>query len=89
METYKTAPPLIPAVQQQSHREFLSTIQVEEATKMGITNMTTKNTQYDLLKRIKFQKDRLRVTSKRVRHLAKLHGRKKAKSMLKQNLLLN
>lgn len=82
MNTYKTAPPLIPAIQQQSHHEKLTGSQVEEAIKMGIKGMTTNNTQYDLLKTVKFQKKCLRHTSKYIKNLVKKHGRKDAKVVL-------
>lgn len=75
---------LVPVIQQQSHKELLTAIQVEEAKKMGIKGMTTKNTQFDLLKLVKFQKDRLRVTDKFTKHLCKQHGRKRARVILKK-----
>jgi hypothetical protein len=75
MSTYKTSPILIPAIQQRSHKDLLTTIQVDEAKKMGITNMTTNNTQYDLLKLVKFQVSRIRHTSKYIRNLTHKHGR--------------
>jgi len=88
METYKTAPALVPSVQQQSHKEFLTVAQVDEAKKMGIQNMSVKNTQYELLKAVKFQKDRPRVTTKYIAHMAKSRGRKKTRMILKQRSLL-
>lgn len=74
--------PLVPAVKQQSHKETLTTSQLEEAKLMGVKGLTAKNTQYDLLKLVKFQKDRARVTSKYVRNLRKKHGSVKARLLL-------
>ena len=76
--------PLVPAVQQQSHKEFLTPIQVEEAKKMGVKGITVKNTQYDLLKLVKFQHDKPRVTDKQTLNLCKKHGRKKAKQIIQK-----
>ena len=76
--------PLVPAVQQQSHKELLTPIQVEEAKKMGVKGITVKNTQFDLLKLVKFQFDRKRTTSKLVLNLCKKHGRKKTKQLMKK-----
>lgn len=77
---------LVPTVHQKSHHELLSSEQLEEAKKMGIKGLTSKNTQYDLLKLVKFQKDRARVTNKETKHLLKQHGRKRTKLILQKKL---
>lgn len=82
MSNTYTAPPLVPSVQQQSHTEKLTAAQVDEAKEMGIKGMTVKNTQYELLKLVKFQKERKRVTDKLTRRLRKQHGSKKARLIL-------
>jgi hypothetical protein len=82
METYKTAPLLVPAVQQQPRTEHLSSAQVEEAVKMGIKGLTTKNTQKNMLKLVKFQVKRIRHTSKYIKNLTHKHGRKLTKVIL-------
>jgi hypothetical protein len=82
METYKTAPTLEQAIQQQSHHDRLTVLQVENAKGMGIKGITTDNTNYDLLKQIRFQNERPRHTSNYVKHLVKSRGRKRAKIVL-------
>ena len=74
--------PLVPAVKQQSHKETLTVAQLEEAKLMGVKGLTVKNTQYDLLKLVKFQKERARITNKFVKNLRKKHGSKKARILL-------
>jgi hypothetical protein len=74
--------PLVPVFQQQAHKENLTQIQVDEAKKMGISNLTTKNTQYDLLRLVKFQKARKRTTDKLTRHIVKANGRKRARLLI-------
>ena len=74
-----TAPPLEPIFQQQAHKERLTPVQLEEAKKMGVKGLTTKNTQYDLLKLVKFKKPRLRHTCKVNKKLVKKYGRKEAR----------
>jgi hypothetical protein len=82
MQTYKTALLLIPVVQQRSHHDLLTATQVDEAKAMGIKGMTTSNTQYDLLKLVRFQKARARHTGLFTKNLTHKHGRKVAKRIL-------
>ena len=82
MQTYKTAPELIPAVQQRSHHDLLTAAQVDEAKSMGIKGMTTNNTQYDLLKLVKFQVEPKRHTSNYIKNLVHKRGRKVTKVIL-------
>ena len=74
--------PLQIIVHQQSKTEKLTPRQIEEAIKMGIKGLTTNNTQYDLLKRVKFQKDQERPTTKMERKLLKKHGRNETRKRL-------
>jgi hypothetical protein len=82
MITYKTAPLLMPTVQQRSHHDLLTATQVDEAKAMGIKGMTTSNTQYDLLKLVRFQVTRNRHTGLFEKNLTHKHGRKVAKKIL-------
>jgi hypothetical protein len=75
---------LEPIFQQQVHSEKLTPMQLEEARSMGIKNLTTKNTQYDLLRLVKFQKNPLRHTPNHVKHLVKKQGRKRARLTLRK-----
>ena len=83
-----TAPALVIPVKQQSHKEFLTSVQLEEATKMGITGLTAKNTQHDLLKLVKSSKTRYeqehhqRRTDNFTKRLTKRLGRKHAKTIM-------
>jgi len=86
MQTYKTAPVLIPAEQQRSHHDFLTPLQLENAMHMGVKGLTTSNTQYDLLKLVRFQFERKRSTSNHIKNLCKKHGRKVAKFILRKVL---
>lgn len=80
---YHSTIPLAPISRQEAHKEFLTQVQVDEAKAMGINSLTTKNTQYDLLRLVKFQKSRKRETDKFMKNLAKKHGRVKAKQIIK------
>jgi len=73
---------LEPIVHQSTKKEKLTSSQLAEARKMGIHDLTDDNSQYDLLKRIKFQKDSARPVDKYERKLVKQHGRKKARKIL-------
>lgn len=87
MSSIYEAPPLMEyAKKQQSHKELLTQEQVENAKLLGIKSITTKNTQYDLLKILRFKTERKRKTSNFTRNLVKKHGRKKTGVILKRKV---